>query len=324
MGLLLGGSNPAALKSSKKQYFTATAGQTTFTVTDGYAVGDTDVFMNGIFLLDGEDYNATDGTTIVLTVAANAGDSLSVISNNQFLTSNSYTKAESDNKYLSVTGGTLSSYLRTPNYGISSWSDSATASMEASTGAGEQGVGVKAFGRSVATYGGDILYTSDSRGAGGRHRFGYWNGSSFTNTATLDSSGRWTVPNQPAFHVGKNNGDVGSGNVFLFNNIVLNTGGNYNSSTGRFTAPVAGTYWFFARIINAAGTSFYGNAFSLRKNGSQVVAAHNYTTNAYEENCAAMVIYLGVGEYVDVYNSSGVNMYGVSHEHSNFHGYLIG
>jgi hypothetical protein len=52
--------------------FTATAGQTTFTPAS-YAVGFITVFRNGV-RLGSADYTATNGTTVVLTSGATAGD----------------------------------------------------------------------------------------------------------------------------------------------------------------------------------------------------------------------------------------------------------
>ena len=56
--------------------FTATGGQTTFTVD--YSVGYVEVYLNGVFL-NGTDYTATNGTSVVLTAAANAGDIIETI-----------------------------------------------------------------------------------------------------------------------------------------------------------------------------------------------------------------------------------------------------
>ena len=56
--------------------FTATAGQTTFSVT--YTVGNIDVFFNGARLI-ASDYTATDGTSVVLTSAAAGGDQIVVV-----------------------------------------------------------------------------------------------------------------------------------------------------------------------------------------------------------------------------------------------------
>ena len=59
--------------------FTATAGQTTFTV--GYTVGFVQVFLNGV-LLNGTDYTASNGTTIVLATGAALNDIVEVIAYN--------------------------------------------------------------------------------------------------------------------------------------------------------------------------------------------------------------------------------------------------
>jgi hypothetical protein len=58
---------------------TATAGQTSFTAT--YTVNYVEVFLNGI-LLNSTDYTATTGTTVVLAVAASAGDIVDVVALN--------------------------------------------------------------------------------------------------------------------------------------------------------------------------------------------------------------------------------------------------
>lgn len=54
--------------------FTATAGQTSFT-TPSYTVGYINVFRNGVYLPT-TDYTASTGTTVVLTNAATAGDTI--------------------------------------------------------------------------------------------------------------------------------------------------------------------------------------------------------------------------------------------------------
>jgi hypothetical protein len=60
--------NPFALTETN---VTATAGQTTFTVS--YGVGLIQVFMNGAKLISGSDFTATNGTSVVLASAASAG-----------------------------------------------------------------------------------------------------------------------------------------------------------------------------------------------------------------------------------------------------------
>jgi len=56
--------------------FTATAAQTTFTIS--YTPSRLDVYVNGV-LLNPTDYTATNGTTVVLGVACSAGDYVSIM-----------------------------------------------------------------------------------------------------------------------------------------------------------------------------------------------------------------------------------------------------
>ena len=59
---------------------TATSGQTTFTASGGYTVGYVDVYQNGIKLVGGgDDFTATNGTTVVLTQGANVGDTVEIV-----------------------------------------------------------------------------------------------------------------------------------------------------------------------------------------------------------------------------------------------------
>lgn len=77
-----------------RQSFTASAGQTTFTVSGGYAPGLLDVYQNGVKLVSGSDYTASNGTTFVLTAAATAGDSIEAWGIAQFTIANMPTLAQ--------------------------------------------------------------------------------------------------------------------------------------------------------------------------------------------------------------------------------------
>lgn len=62
--------------SMDRETYTATAGQTTFAVT--YTVPHVDVFVNGA-RLSSSDYTATSGSSVVLAVALQAGDTVDLI-----------------------------------------------------------------------------------------------------------------------------------------------------------------------------------------------------------------------------------------------------
>ena len=71
--------NPITLTNnvaSKIISVTATADQTSFTVTGGYRINQIAVFRNGVQLSQSSDFTANDGSTVTLVSAANAGDTL--------------------------------------------------------------------------------------------------------------------------------------------------------------------------------------------------------------------------------------------------------
>jgi hypothetical protein len=63
-----------------------------------YTPGTEQVFVNGILIVRGVDYTATDGTSIVLNTALTPGDVVEVIGSSSFSIANTYTKAEIDAK----------------------------------------------------------------------------------------------------------------------------------------------------------------------------------------------------------------------------------
>ena len=90
--------------------FTATAGQTSFTVS--YSVNYVEVFLNGI-LLNSADYTASTGSTIVLASAAASGDIVEVIAYNiGTFTSGGYTRTT----YTGTAGQTSFTAAYTPGY----------------------------------------------------------------------------------------------------------------------------------------------------------------------------------------------------------------
>jgi hypothetical protein len=68
--------------TSERQTYTATGGQTTFAAT--YDAGYVDVYLNGVKLIDGSDFTATNGTSIVLSTGATAGDTVDIVAYGTF------------------------------------------------------------------------------------------------------------------------------------------------------------------------------------------------------------------------------------------------
>lgn len=87
--------------TSQRQVYTATSGQTTFSVV--YDVGYVDVYLNGVKLVSGTDFTATSGVNVVLTTGAVAGDIVDIVAYGAFNVANTYTQAQADAKFLQVT-----------------------------------------------------------------------------------------------------------------------------------------------------------------------------------------------------------------------------
>jgi hypothetical protein len=72
------GNIPTPQATQTRDTFTATSGQTSF-ATSGYTPGFLDVFLNGVHLVNGTDYTASNGSDVVLTTGATTGDNLEVV-----------------------------------------------------------------------------------------------------------------------------------------------------------------------------------------------------------------------------------------------------
>lgn len=82
------------LSGSVNRYsYTATGGQTTFDAV--YSPGYVDVYLNGI-RLDTADYTATNGTTVVLAVAADTGDLINIVGQEAYPATDTYSQANID------------------------------------------------------------------------------------------------------------------------------------------------------------------------------------------------------------------------------------
>ena len=129
------GSLPTPVATQSRDDFTATSGQTTF-VSSGYTAGYIDIYLNGVHLKDGTDYTATNGTDVVLTVAAVLNDIIELVAFDTFdviantVTGNLAVSGTVDGRDVAADGSTLDSAvdaiaLNTAKTGITSGQASA-------------------------------------------------------------------------------------------------------------------------------------------------------------------------------------------------------
>jgi len=125
-----------------------------------------------------------------------------------------------------------------------------------------------------------------------------------TQRMRIDSLGRVTMPYQPCFSAG------GSGNlawssgslsikIIPLTYVPQNVGGHFSASTYRFTAPVAGNYFFAGKITQTGSAA--GPSMKLYKNGSMhgFEMAIGYFT-AYHSTGGEAIVPLAANDYVDM------------------------
>jgi len=92
--------------AERKKTFDIT-GTTTVLTGLSYTPTFVHLFHNGVRLVDGTDYTATDSTSITLTTAAQSGDQVVVVSYATFQAADAYTKAEADAGFVSDPNGVV-------------------------------------------------------------------------------------------------------------------------------------------------------------------------------------------------------------------------
>lgn len=93
--------------TAQRVSYTATGGQTSFAAT--YDAGYVDVYLNGVKLIDGTDFTATSGTSVVLASGAAAGDTVDIVGYGTFQLSNFSINDAND---VNAAGATTGQFLK--------------------------------------------------------------------------------------------------------------------------------------------------------------------------------------------------------------------
>jgi len=146
-----------------------------------------------------------------------------------------------------------------------------------------------------------------------------------TERMRIDASGRVTTPYQPAFIAAGLAAQTTftANQVIVFNTAPLNIGSGYSTSTGRFTAPVAGTYSFTYQLYLNPGN---GNApIGFFKNGTiEIFFLQGVTMSGIG---LSTIISLAANDYVEVRLRNIVGASATIYQggdHTQFTGYLLG
>ncbi len=157
----------------------------------------------------------------------------------------------------------------------------------------------------------------------------------YTRTGALDSEsnlrmnimgdGYIMTPSQPSFRATKSGSSFNTGGgIVVWDQNQHNIGSNYNTSNGRFTAPVTGTYIFTYYSIYTGNSN--NDLWDFRKNGSTFAGSRMHFTSgsvggSWDNVVNTQIINLSANDYVEVY-ASDQGLHGGDWSH--FCGHLLG
>ena len=137
----------------------------------------------------------------------------------------------------------------------------------------------------------------------------------YSERLRIDSSGNVTTPNQPcSFYVGLSNtatsNKLDTTETLVFNTNKRNEGSCYDNSNGRFTAPVAGTYFVGVNILIDTSATLASRSCDLQKNGSGYATICYHRSGGesrYEGMAGTGIIELAVNDYISIRGTSGIH-----------------
>jgi len=156
-----------------------------------------------------------------------------------------------------------------------------------------------------------------------------------TKRLNIDSSGRVTMPYQPAFMVTMNTSPTLTGTteqILTWNSEIFDIGSNFNTSNYRFTAPVNGLYHMHIHFELHSDSNWTNSTWAYIGdyfiNGTRATGA-DYWGHSYKYNLAtnAAILQLNANDYVDVRaipNSNTIRYSAGGYGNSRWFGHLIG
>ena len=189
----------------------------------------------------------------------------------------------------------------------------------------------------TATNGYNTIHFGDATAGSGRYS-GYFQydhtndalitGVNGSERMRIDSSGRVTMPYQPSFRATSGASNTVSADV-VFTQKDFDISNSYSTSTGRFTAPLTGTYLFYLTALYTTGSTSPTWKVSWYKNGSFDAVVGEYqstfnTTSSYHTIFnSTITMRLSSGDYVNIKNMTNKGVH-ISGTQTKFGGYLLG
>ena len=146
----------------------------------------------------------------------------------------------------------------------------------------------------------------------------YLDGSTGTKMI-IHNSGEVTKPSNPAF-LARHSSNTATGKI-PYNNEVYDVGSNFDTTNNRFTAPVAGYYFFYMHTLTT--NAYNGDTRCVfRKNGVQYSGNRHITDKTnWDTSHATALIYCAANDYVEAW-FDGLPTNGAAYSDSNYNGFF--
>ena len=340
----LGKANTEALR--RRYYKTATGGETSISGSDDdgqtitfAANAEIEVYLNGVALVQGDDYNTSAANTVGGLAALDADDIVTIVAYEEFVLGDVVSKKSGGTfgNSISVSGDltvdTDTLHVDSTNNRVGIGTSSPSYELDVKS-VGEADIRID----SAAGNDGALRFAENGTNAftiyhdAANSSLAFYDNTNISERMRIDASGRVTMPSQPTFHARRTSSTaLASGNNITYNATYINKGSHYNTTNGRFTAPVDGAYLFFWSAIGNNTNDVY--RLYLYQNGVKAGAGDMHlrqdTTasgSEYATNGSRTVILdLNANDYVYInFGSDGGTALYSGTDYLTFGGYLIG
>ena len=140
----------------------------------------------------------------------------------------------------------------------------------------------------------------------------------------MTTSGTVHQSSLPAFRVQLTDGTVAGPGDLDYNTVLFDNTSSYSTSTGRFTAPVSGHYFFSAHGISTNDRTIYD--FTINGTRQNINALVDAPATGYAQCNISAMLQLTAGQYVSVYQVEGSTFSedATNNTHNVFSGFFIG